>query len=118
APMCNITELLSLILFAAFTAAASRAGFRQQRFAQALRSSEAAVWADISKWHRWHENSELHESAVTFYILQGLFVSLPQQTLVQQGAQCRRWHFASIVALALLGTHASITEVFVPLSCF
>jgi hypothetical protein len=115
--MCTPTETLSLVLFLAFAGVTLRAGLLQQRFARALRSAAPAVWANISTWHRWNENSDLHESAVASYILQGSFSSLPQPALVQQGAICRRWHFASFTALLVFGVYSSITQVFIPIAC-
>ena len=62
-------------------------------------ANPSTVRADLSTWHRWNENSELHDSAVASYILQGCFWPLPQEPLVQQAARCSRWHFASFAAL-------------------
>lgn len=115
--MCSPTETISLLLFVAFAAIAIHGGVLQKKFAQGLRALAPAVWDDIATWHRWNDNSDLHESAVASYILQGCFWSLQDKDLMRQALRCRRAYFIAFVVLALMGIHSSLTNVFAPVAC-
>jgi len=115
--MCSSVQVTSLLLGVAFLASGVRTGMMQARFAHALRASEPAVWKDLATWHRWNENSDMQESAVMSFVLQGGFQALRDSKLVLQGSRCRRWYLLSLAVLLMLGAHATLTHVFVPVGC-
>jgi hypothetical protein len=105
------------LLGVAFFASGVRTGILQSRFAHVLRASEPSLWKDLATWHRWNDNSDMHESAVMSFVLQGAFRTLRDSGLVRLGASCRRWYMLTFAALVVLGTHATLTQIFLPVSC-
>jgi hypothetical protein len=115
--MCSPNEILSILIFLAFIAAAIQTARLHLAFARTLKSDYPLVWADISTAHRLSENSSFYESAVTAYIFQRGFDALPQESLVNMGERCRWWYFASIAAFAACGVHGYLLDIGFAVEC-
>jgi hypothetical protein len=114
--MCTPADAVSIALFFAFVGCGIRAFVLQKQFAKSLRASDPATWKLI-KVRKWSEDSELRETSVMLFVLDGAFRALPQPELVELGAACRKWYFGSMIVLFALGALANITQHAVPPSC-
>ena len=117
ASLCSFNEILSILIFLVFIAAAIQAARLHKAFAQALKTDHPLVWADISTAHRLSEDTSFHESAVMAYIFQGGFELLPQEALVNLGERCRWWYFAALAMFAACGVHGYLLDIGFAVEC-
>jgi hypothetical protein len=116
--MCRPVDHWIVALLLAWIASAIAAGVLQRRFALRLKDEEPTLWKELGTWHRWNENSELHESAVFWYLLEGLHRSLTREDLVACGGQARKWMLVAIGVFFLYGTLVVISQAGLVPSCY
>jgi hypothetical protein len=79
---------------------------------------QPALWKELSTWHKWNDNSGLHESAVFSYLIQGLYKSLPEESLAALGSKAQKWMLVSIGMLFMYGSLVVISQVGLVPPCY
>ena len=98
---CHLPDFTSFTLMLLWMVCGFKAYIVQSRLARRLMLAEPGLWQELGTWHRWNENSEMHESAVMSYVLQSMHRSLSDSVLVALGDQCRRWYLAMFILFAV-----------------
>ena len=116
--MCRSVDHWTVVLLLSWLATAIHAGILQRRFSLRLREQQPAVWRDLATWHKWNENSGLHESAVFSYLFQGLYRALPEESLVLLGGRAHKWMLVSIGVFFVYGSVVAIGQAGLVPSCY
>ncbi|CAN7322040.1 hypothetical protein LJR039_001635 [Pseudorhodoferax sp. LjRoot39] len=106
------------MLILAFAAAAALSGGLQHRFLSRLEHQEPTVWSALGKRRVLTDDGDTSYAAAQWYLLNGEFTALNDQSLASLGRHARMSFFGTAAILIAWGVVAIAANASPRLTCF